>query len=127
MSHARWFPFTRHRLDAVAQSLADREKRKLEREEEKRARDAKRRGGRGGATERMQWEAMKPVEQPPSTAPAAATPASGSTMDVDMPYLRSRTTRSTRKFQGGKLIGVFRKTTKKERKHQKKKAKRSKK
>ena len=72
------------------------------------------------SSEKMQWEAMKPTS-----------PSTTATMDLDDAVRTTRsshriksTTRSTRDFQGGKLLGVFKKTTKKQRKKQKNRLKR---
>ena len=74
---------------------------------------------------KMQWEAMKP------TRPSATADAAGA-MDLDDAIRTTRsstrfrnTTRSRRDFQGGKLVGVFKKTNKKVRKKQKNRLKRS--
>ncbi|QDZ25662.1 hypothetical protein A3770_18p81800 [Chloropicon primus] len=93
------------------------------REKERVAKDEKRRSRAG-----MQWEAMKPIQPEPTTT--GGNDVAMEDLNNNLPYLRSKAKRDPSKarsaLQGGKLLGVFRKTTKRERKNQKKRLKRHK-
>ena len=94
------------------------------RERERALKEEKRRAMAG-----MQWEAMKPIDP----TPGASTSAGDIAMDDASGghNLRSRSrvrdpSKARTPLQGGKLIGVRKKTTKKERKNVKKRLKRHK-